>query len=80
VNVIHTFSDTLGEAVSLVPLPPAKAIFVGFDVVLTAASGVSSSYAPRPFRILGKFPGPSRDLYPGAANPGDDRYRHQGHC
>ncbi|KAI9454798.1 hypothetical protein F5148DRAFT_415117 [Russula earlei] len=44
VNVLHAFSSTLSEAVVLVPFPPAKAIFVGIDVLLAAASGVSSSY------------------------------------
>ncbi|KAF8258638.1 hypothetical protein EI94DRAFT_1707801 [Lactarius quietus] len=44
VNVIHGFSDVLGEVVSLVPFQPASAIFVGVKVLLTAAIGVSSSY------------------------------------
>ncbi|KAN0126421.1 hypothetical protein V8E52_000061 [Russula decolorans] len=44
VNVIQAFSGILGEAVSLVPFPPAKALFVGIDVLLSAASGVTSSY------------------------------------
>jgi len=44
VNVIQAFSAILGEAVSLVPFPPAKALFVGIDVLLSAASGVTSSY------------------------------------
>ncbi|KAH9180752.1 hypothetical protein EDB89DRAFT_1900546 [Lactarius sanguifluus] len=52
VNVIHAFSGVLGEAVSLAPFQPAKAIFVGVGVllaphgiwVLQAASSVSSSY------------------------------------
>ncbi|KAH9042245.1 hypothetical protein EDB85DRAFT_1918767 [Lactarius pseudohatsudake] len=43
VNVIHAFSGVLGEAISSVPIQPAKAIFVGVDVLLAAASGVSSS-------------------------------------
>ncbi|KAH9046054.1 hypothetical protein EDB84DRAFT_738855 [Lactarius hengduanensis] len=41
VQVIHTLSGVLGEAV---PFQPAKAIFVGLDVIITAANGVSSSY------------------------------------
>ncbi|KAH9027682.1 hypothetical protein EDB84DRAFT_1439809 [Lactarius hengduanensis] len=52
VNVIHAFSEVLGEAISLVPFQPAKAIFVGVGVLLAphgiwalqAASSVSSSY------------------------------------
>ncbi|KAH9971640.1 hypothetical protein BJV74DRAFT_990409 [Russula compacta] len=53
VQILHAFSDTLDEALSLVPFPPAKAVFVGIDVLLAilrngcvcqAASGVSSSY------------------------------------
>ncbi|KAH9168671.1 hypothetical protein EDB89DRAFT_1909148 [Lactarius sanguifluus] len=44
VEVVHTLSDVIGEAVSLAPFPPAKAIFVGINVLLAAASGVSSSY------------------------------------
>ncbi|KAH9166449.1 hypothetical protein EDB89DRAFT_1910680 [Lactarius sanguifluus] len=39
--VIHTLSGVLGETV---PFQPAKAIFVGMDVLITAADGVSSSY------------------------------------
>ncbi|KAH9975095.1 hypothetical protein BGW80DRAFT_1251273 [Lactifluus volemus] len=38
---LHVFSATLGDAV---PFPPAKAVFVGIDVLLQAASGVSASY------------------------------------
>ncbi|KAF8262608.1 hypothetical protein EI94DRAFT_1808546 [Lactarius quietus] len=41
VQVIHTLSGVLGEAV---PFKPAKAIFVGVDILITAAGGVSSSY------------------------------------
>jgi len=50
------FSQKLGDMVSL-PFPPAKAIFVGIDVLLTAASEVSSDYdALRDlFECLGNF-------------------------
>ncbi|KAH9975096.1 hypothetical protein BGW80DRAFT_1444660 [Lactifluus volemus] len=41
---LHVFSSTLGESQVLVPFPPAKAVFVGIDVLLQAASGVSTSY------------------------------------
>ncbi|KAH9016614.1 hypothetical protein EDB85DRAFT_702730 [Lactarius pseudohatsudake] len=41
VQVVHAFSGVLGEAV---PFPPASAVLVGVDVLLTAASDVSSSY------------------------------------
>ncbi|KAH9166455.1 hypothetical protein EDB89DRAFT_218772 [Lactarius sanguifluus] len=41
VRGIHTLSGVLGEAI---PFQPAKAIFVGMDVLITAANGVSSSY------------------------------------
>ncbi|KAF8268155.1 hypothetical protein EI94DRAFT_1208433 [Lactarius quietus] len=41
VQVIHVLSGVLGEAV---PIKPAKAIFVGVNVLITAADGVSSSY------------------------------------
>ncbi|KAI0288918.1 hypothetical protein BC826DRAFT_645750 [Russula brevipes] len=34
VKVLHGFSDILGSALSLAPFPPAKAVFVGFDVLL----------------------------------------------
>ncbi|KAF8266498.1 hypothetical protein EI94DRAFT_1701681 [Lactarius quietus] len=44
VQVVHDFSGVLGEAISLAPFPPASAIFVSVDVLLTAAIGVSSSY------------------------------------
>ncbi|KAF8263042.1 hypothetical protein EI94DRAFT_1704309 [Lactarius quietus] len=41
VRVIHMLSGVLGEAV---PFQPAKAIFVGVDILITAADGVSSGY------------------------------------
>ncbi|KAF8265421.1 hypothetical protein EI94DRAFT_1702471 [Lactarius quietus] len=41
VQVIHTLSGVLGETL---PFQPAKAIFVGLDILITAADGVSSSY------------------------------------
>ncbi|KAH8996181.1 hypothetical protein EDB86DRAFT_3243480, partial [Lactarius hatsudake] len=44
VNVIHAFSGVLGGAVSFVPFQPAGAIFAGVDILLVAASNVSSSY------------------------------------
>ncbi|KAH8991483.1 hypothetical protein EDB86DRAFT_1607418 [Lactarius hatsudake] len=44
VKVVHALSGILGEAAGLVPFQPAKAIFVGVDVLITAADGVSSSY------------------------------------
>ncbi|KAI0286331.1 hypothetical protein BC826DRAFT_93827 [Russula brevipes] len=57
VQVLHAFSATLGEALSLVPFPPAKAVFVGIDVLLAAASGVTSSYGAllELFESLGNF-------------------------
>ncbi|KAH8980601.1 hypothetical protein EDB86DRAFT_2979759 [Lactarius hatsudake] len=44
VEVIHTFSGVLGEVISIMPFQPAGAVFVGLNVLLTAASDVSSSY------------------------------------
>ncbi|KAH9166452.1 hypothetical protein EDB89DRAFT_218459 [Lactarius sanguifluus] len=41
VQVVHTLSGVLGEAV---PFQPAKAIFVGLDVLITTANDVKSSY------------------------------------
>ncbi|KAF8266516.1 hypothetical protein EI94DRAFT_184603 [Lactarius quietus] len=41
VQVVHLLSGVLGEAL---PFKPAKAIFVGVGVLITAADGVSSSY------------------------------------
>ncbi|KAN0124433.1 hypothetical protein V8E52_002082 [Russula decolorans] len=57
VNVIQAFSGILGEAASLVPFPPTKALFVGIDVLLSAASGVTSSYDALLdlFECLGNF-------------------------
>ncbi|KAH8990659.1 hypothetical protein EDB86DRAFT_2831087 [Lactarius hatsudake] len=43
VDVVHALSGILGEAFPG-PLQPAKAIFVGVDVLITAAKGVSSAY------------------------------------
>ncbi|KAI9434300.1 hypothetical protein H4582DRAFT_792996 [Lactarius indigo] len=44
VQFVHAFSAVLGDAVGLVPFQPAKLIFVGIDVLFTAADGVSASY------------------------------------
>ncbi|KAI0277746.1 hypothetical protein BGY98DRAFT_1097197 [Russula aff. rugulosa BPL654] len=57
VNVIQAFSDVLGEAVNLVPFPPANALFVGIVVLLSAASGVTLSYDALLdlFECLGNF-------------------------
>jgi len=57
VNVIQAFSGILGEAISLVPFPPAKALFIGIDVLLAAAGGVTSSYDAllELFECLGNF-------------------------
>ncbi|KAH9057509.1 hypothetical protein EDB87DRAFT_1823623 [Lactarius vividus] len=57
VEVVHAFSGVLGEAISFVPFQPAGAIFVGVDVLLTAASAVSSSYDALVdlFECLGNF-------------------------
>ncbi|KAI0290399.1 hypothetical protein B0F90DRAFT_1671992, partial [Multifurca ochricompacta] len=45
VKVVHAFSGFLGEAVSLVPFQPAKAIFVGIDVLLAIMVEVLSVLA-----------------------------------
>ncbi|KAN0113762.1 hypothetical protein V8E52_007415 [Russula decolorans] len=57
VKVIHSFSGILGEAASLVPFPPANALFAGIDTLLAAASGVTSSYDAllELFDCLGNF-------------------------
>ncbi|KAH9011155.1 hypothetical protein EDB84DRAFT_1053388 [Lactarius hengduanensis] len=57
VQVVHGFSGVLGEAISLVPFPPASAVLVSVEVLLTAASGVSSSYDSLVdlFECLGNF-------------------------
>ncbi|KAH9046112.1 hypothetical protein EDB84DRAFT_1558561 [Lactarius hengduanensis] len=44
VQFVHIFSEILGEATSLVPFQPAKLVFVGINVLFTAAEGVSASY------------------------------------
>ncbi|KAH8980477.1 hypothetical protein EDB92DRAFT_2107208 [Lactarius akahatsu] len=44
VHVVHTLSAVLGASIALVPFEPAKAVFAGVDVLIAAASGVSSSY------------------------------------
>ncbi|KAN0120858.1 hypothetical protein V8E52_004127 [Russula decolorans] len=56
VRVLQSFSRTLGEAVSLVPIPPADTLFVGIDIP-AAASGVTSSYDAvlDIFECLGSF-------------------------
>ncbi|KAH9172036.1 hypothetical protein EDB89DRAFT_2243101, partial [Lactarius sanguifluus] len=57
VEVVHALSGVLGEVISFVPFQPAGAIFVGVDVLLTAASDVSSSYDALVdlFECLGNF-------------------------
>jgi len=44
VQIVHRFSNFLGEVAGLAPFQPTKTIFVGIDVLLSAAIGVSSSY------------------------------------
>ncbi|KAH9011869.1 hypothetical protein EDB84DRAFT_1444949 [Lactarius hengduanensis] len=44
VHVVHTLSAVLGASIALVPFEPAKAVFAGVDVLIAAATGVSSSY------------------------------------
>ncbi|KAH9960163.1 hypothetical protein BC827DRAFT_417095 [Russula dissimulans] len=44
VQVVHAFSAVFGEVAGFVPFQPTKVIFVGIDVLLSAAIGVSSSY------------------------------------
>ncbi|KAH8989780.1 hypothetical protein EDB86DRAFT_3245115, partial [Lactarius hatsudake] len=44
VQVVHTLSAVLGASIALVPFEPAKAVFAGVDILIAAASGVSSSY------------------------------------
>ncbi|KAI9513370.1 hypothetical protein F5148DRAFT_35 [Russula earlei] len=44
VQVVHAFSGALSNLASPVPFLPIKTIFVGIDVLLTAAKGVSASY------------------------------------
>ncbi|KAN0133841.1 hypothetical protein V8E53_008336 [Lactarius tabidus] len=44
VQVVHTLSTVLGASITLVPFEPAKAIFAGVDILIAAASSVSSSY------------------------------------
>ncbi|KAH8981728.1 hypothetical protein EDB92DRAFT_1820136 [Lactarius akahatsu] len=44
VHVVHTLSTVLGASITLVPFEPAKAVFAGVDILIAAASGVSSSY------------------------------------
>ncbi|KAI9455694.1 hypothetical protein BJY52DRAFT_1279232 [Lactarius psammicola] len=57
VHVVHTLSTVLGASIALVPFEPAKAIFAGVDVLIAAASGVSSSYDALVdlFECLGNF-------------------------
>ncbi|KAI9435161.1 hypothetical protein H4582DRAFT_2080077 [Lactarius indigo] len=57
VHVVHTLSAVLGASIALVPFEPAKAIFAGVDVLIAAASDVSSSYDALVdlFECLGNF-------------------------
>ncbi|KAH9054131.1 hypothetical protein EDB87DRAFT_1689540 [Lactarius vividus] len=57
VQILHTLSAVLGASIALVPFEPAKAVFSGVDVLIAAASGVSSSYDALVdlFECLAKF-------------------------
>ncbi|KAH8979985.1 hypothetical protein EDB86DRAFT_3248181, partial [Lactarius hatsudake] len=57
VQFVHIFSGILGEATSLVPFQPAKLVFVGINVLFTAAKGVSASYDAllELFECIGSF-------------------------
>ncbi|KAH9178016.1 hypothetical protein EDB89DRAFT_2239733, partial [Lactarius sanguifluus] len=57
VQIVHTLSAVLGSSIALVPFEPAKAVFAGVDVLIAAASGVSSSYDALVdlFECLGNF-------------------------
>ncbi|KAH9169583.1 hypothetical protein EDB89DRAFT_1455447 [Lactarius sanguifluus] len=57
VQFVHSFSGILGDAAGLVPFQPAKLIFVGINVLFTAADGVSASYDAllELFECLGNF-------------------------
>ncbi|KAH8983505.1 hypothetical protein EDB92DRAFT_2106253 [Lactarius akahatsu] len=57
VQFVHAFSGALGEAASMVPFQPAKLIFVGIDILFTAAGGVSASYDAllELFECIGNF-------------------------
>ncbi|KAH9003651.1 hypothetical protein EDB86DRAFT_2826238 [Lactarius hatsudake] len=44
VDVLFTFSAILSEGVALASFPPAKVIFLGIGVLLTAAKGVRTSH------------------------------------
>ncbi|KAH9169564.1 hypothetical protein EDB89DRAFT_2244543 [Lactarius sanguifluus] len=57
VQFVHAFSGIIGEAAGMVPFQPAKLIFVGIDVLFTAADGVSASYDAllELFECLGNF-------------------------
>ncbi|KAF8274624.1 hypothetical protein EI94DRAFT_471754 [Lactarius quietus] len=57
VQFVHTFSGILGEAAGLIPFQPAKLIFVGIDVLFTAADGVTASYDAllELFECIGNF-------------------------
>ncbi|KAH9063612.1 hypothetical protein EDB87DRAFT_132759 [Lactarius vividus] len=57
VQFVHSFSEILGGAAGLVPFQPAKLIFVGINVLFTAADEVSASYDAllELFECLGNF-------------------------
>ncbi|KAF8259581.1 hypothetical protein EI94DRAFT_1706994 [Lactarius quietus] len=57
VQFVHAFSGMFGVATSLTPIQPAQLIFVGIDVLFTAADGVSASYDAllELFECIGNF-------------------------
>ncbi|KAF8259848.1 hypothetical protein EI94DRAFT_959674 [Lactarius quietus] len=57
VQFVHAFSGVLGEVAGLIPFQPTKLIFVGIDVLFTAADGVSASYDAllELFECIGNF-------------------------
>ncbi|KAH9034454.1 hypothetical protein EDB85DRAFT_2289058 [Lactarius pseudohatsudake] len=65
VHVVHTLSAVLGASIALVPFEPAKAVFAGVDVLIAAATGVSSSYDALVdlFECLREFPQTTSNLH-----------------
>ncbi|KAN0133847.1 hypothetical protein V8E53_008342 [Lactarius tabidus] len=57
VQVVHALSAVLDSSIAIVPIQPASAIFAGVDILIAAASGVSSSYDALIdlFECLGNF-------------------------
>ncbi|KAI0278215.1 hypothetical protein BGY98DRAFT_1096892 [Russula aff. rugulosa BPL654] len=79
VNILFTFSGTLGEGIGL-PFSPAKTIFTGIGVLLGAVKDVIASYeALVKLSSASNFPSTSSSLHISPTHTGDDEAARENH-